>query len=132
MIKLNVKQNEWAQKPKNIEILRERMALFDEIKGPRVGDFIETAEGDTRITYIWDVPGEPPQYQTGGNGGSYYLSRNGGLSYSGSLDMRGVLELKLIGQREAWVWFFDEGWSRAYGGVHYKVPMRLFKVVDDG
>lgn len=115
----------------NAAILAQRLAEFDAVQGPRVGDFIRLPRKHrhhveyTRITHDWG-----DTVQTGGTaGGSYYLY-GPGLSYSGSLD-RGICKAQLIptGEaREGSVWFFNEGISGAGRGKYFSVPMRVFAI----
>ena len=113
----------------NEQILAERLAEFNAIPGPRVGDFlalpfIHKRLGDyTRLTHDWG-----DTVQTGGMNGSYYLG--GCLSYSGGLD-RGIKRSDIgeqLGTRDGSLWFFDQGISGAGRGVNFKAPMRVFSI----
>lgn len=116
----------------NIEILTERETAFNEIKGPRVGDYLYIPSKDdrvpeyTRFTLKWDTI-----IQTGGSiNGDYYLGESGGLSYSGGLDP-GVKITDLIltnTTKDGTVWFFDENWPRAGAGKTFSIPMRVYNL----
>jgi hypothetical protein len=111
----------------NEQILQERTTKRDQNPGPRVGDFIklptvDPRQGDlTRITHHWD-----DYVQTGW--GSFYLTSEGGLSMSGSLDP-GVAVEHLIPTHETLpgsCWFFDRDIHRAHNGVNATIPCRVF------
>jgi len=117
---------------KNEDILQERVTAFNNRPGPRVGDYVFIPSDDdripeyTRITHDWG-----DLLQTGGlEGGSYYLSNSGYLSYSGRLDP-GITTISLMASSETkpgQIWFFDGDISGAGRGVTFSVPMRVFKV----
>lgn len=117
----------------NAVILEVRMRAFNARKGPRVGDFLQLPNihpklGNlTRFTHDWG-----DSIQTGGMGGSFYLSA-GCMSYSGGLD-RGTLKTfigKQVGERLGSCWFFDKDIHRAHNGVQFHVPCRLFELLPD-
>lgn len=112
----------------NAEILKQRLAAYARIPGPRVGDYLELQRPDprcpefTRFTYDW---GEA--LQTGGLSGSYYFGL-GFMSYSGSLDP-GIDKTDLIDTgrtRSGEFWFFDGDIRGAGRGVFFRAPFRIF------
>src|SRR5216117_3642018 len=93
---------------RDAEILAKRIAMLDEITGPRTGDFVIFADDVTRrISYIWrDEHGAAFSVQTS-DGGTYYLGE-GYVSMSGSL-FSGVKPETLTltdERRDGRVWFF--------------------------
>lgn len=115
----------------NALILEQRLKSFNAHDGPRVGDFLKLPMLHpklgtiTRFTHDWG-----DLMQTGGMGGSFYLS-DGHLSYSGALD-RGT-EKKFIGrqvgERRGAVWFFSRNVHRAHNGVTFEIPCRVFELL---
>lgn len=110
----------------NEEILTERCNAYNEIIGPRVGDYLKLPYGIyTRFTYDWG-----DKIQTGGGNG-FYLG-NGYISYSGSLDsgvkksdIKQILEIK-IGS----VWFFNNDVKVAHNGHDTKMMFRVFEPIE--
>lgn len=115
---------------RNQSILQDRLALFNQRQGPRVGDYLALNPPDprcpsfTRFTHDWG-----DHIQTGGaRGGQYYLSEGGYLSYSGGLDP-GIAVSDLVPAQDTMIgsfWFFDEGISGAHRGVTFESPMRVY------
>ena len=114
----------------NQEILAQRIAAYDRITGPRVGDFLRLPRLDprsaefTRFTHDWG-----DRIQTGGISGSFYLSE-GSISYSGGLNP-GVATADLVATsetREGQIWFFDLNQSGAGRGVYFIMPFRIFDI----
>lgn len=113
----------------NEEILENRVALYNQRSGARVGDYLQLPHGElTRFTHDWG-----DSIQTGGSdGGSYYIG-NGYLSYSGGLDS-GVQKKdirKTNKTKSGSVWFFDGDVSGANRGVYFNVEFRIFKLKKD-
>ncbi len=115
----------------NDDILKTRIAAFNERTGPRVGDYIYIPSNDdripeyTRITHDWG-----DKLQTGGAGSGYYLNESGYLNYSGGLDP-GINTADLIPTDETRpgnVWFFDKDIHEAGRGITFNIPMRVFTV----
>lgn len=108
-------------------ILTERVAAFDAVTGPRVGDYVVFADGiQRRISYIWGDGQETSSVQTS-DGGSYYLG-NGYVSMSGSL-YSGVKPETLTDTGETkhgGVWFFHHDYATAHNGVETTMPFRVF------
>lgn len=116
-------------------IVADRQASLDRNAGPRVGDYVEFADGVVRrISHIWESYQDPePQYsfpalaQTSA-GGSYYLG-NGYVSFSGSL-YRGVRldTLTATGEvRPGPVWIFHHDWRTAHNGVDTSARFRVYR-----
>ena len=109
---------------RNDEILRTRMELLNRRPGPRVGDFVEFADGVMRrFSHNWDEAG----LQTS-DGGSWHLG-NSGMSFSGSLhpcvqreDIKQTDEM-----RWGSAWFFSHDHWTAHNAVHVQIPLRVFK-----
>src|SRR5271157_4667496 len=114
------------------EILREREVSFNEMEGPRVGDFLRTPEGFLRFTHDWNdtiqttVRASHPCY----GDASFYLS-DGHVSFSGSLDS-GIAKDTLKDTEEKQdgsFWFFHHNSFEAHNGVYFKIACRVFEKV---
>ncbi len=126
---MSISDYEERQRERNQKILEERVAHYNEKEGVRVGDWIREKDGKmTRATYIW----WDGQVQNGGHEyGAFYLG-DGYISYSGSLDegykkeqLRETDEMK-----DGLIWFFKNDIWMAHNGIEYKVPFRVFEVVE--
>lgn len=110
------------------EILKERIALFNKIKGPRVGDWVYLSgeKEPRRFTYDWQdglqVGSDP------GDCGSFYFAGEY-LSYSGGLDPTVKREtlVETTEKREGRVWFFHHDHHTAHNGVDAMVEFRVFR-----
>ena len=110
-------------------IRAERLALFDAISAPRVGDWIQMLDGSIRqFTHDWGADGLQVTSGIGG-AGSFYLDSAGRQDYSGGMDpivpltrMVPTDEIKLGA-----VWFFHHGQQRAHNGVYTDVPCRVYR-----
>lgn len=103
-------------------ILAVRVAAFGPTEGPRVGDYLDFADGVTRrISYVW-----PDGVQTSDNG-SFYLGK-GYMSFSGSLYTSVPTETLTLteGTREASAWFFHHDHRVAHNAVHVRVVERVW------
>jgi hypothetical protein len=112
--------------PDNDQILAERVNLYDQIEGPRVGDYLLYPDGSyRRFSHDW---GEDIQVTCGKYGGSFYLG-NGYVSYSGALDPAIPKdELVETGQyKKGRFWFFDRDYARAGGGIETEVLVRVYR-----
>lgn len=111
---------------KDQEILDERIAKYNERKGPRVGDFVYLQGEDKprRFTYDW---GKDIQ-ATSGFGESFYLGP-GYIEFSGGLSSPIVKnDLHDTGEtRMGSVWFFHHHRVEAHNGVHAEMPFRVFR-----
>lgn len=104
-------------------LVAERAAAYDRINGPRVGDFVEFADGVIRrVSHVWDNG-----VQTS-DGGSFYLG-DGYISFSGGLYPQiPFSSLSETGEkRNASVWIFHHDWAKAHNGVGAEIPFRVFK-----
>lgn len=108
------------------EILRNRLAIWNTKRGPRVGDIVITPNGKwMRCAYDW---GDTIQIS---NGGSYYLDR-GHVSMSGPLDPAVPKDRMLyLSKADGQFWFFHHDEARAHNGVSFKAPCRVYKLADD-
>lgn len=109
---------------RDAELTRKRLALMNQVEGPRVGDWVDFADGvSRRISYMW-----PDSVQTSNEGYGFYLGP-GYVSFSGTL-YRGVPPdtLTPTGEtREGRVWLFHHGHTQAHNGVETSAPFRVFK-----
>ena len=110
-------------------IVAERAAALDAIEGPRVGDYVEFANGVTRrISHVWDFQdGSTVTVQTSA-GGSYYLG-HGYVSFSGSLYRAVSAEtLTRTGEeRDGDVWLFHHDCAQAHNGVNLSIAFRVYR-----
>jgi len=111
-------------------ILARRVALWDEIIGPRVGDFCRLIDGTTRrFTHDWDDSIQTSSaFQPGDQ--SFYFG-DGYMSFSGSLDSA-IPKTEFVPTDETLdgsAWFFHNDHMRAHNGVYFKVPCRVFAQV---
>jgi hypothetical protein len=131
---------------RDAEILAKKVAEWNNVSGPRVGDYVILTNGIyDRFTY--DM-GEGIQVGGGVNheysrdyktrhwkehkdgGYGFYLSHGGCVSYSGSLD-RSVPKshLELTGEtRDGGFWFFHHDRAEAHNGVCFTVPCRVWRL----
>lgn len=129
-------------------IIAARMADYDRRDGPRVGDFIRFADGQTRrASHVWPADWHDDniaRVQTS-DGGSFYLGGLGPrsatvdlmsgdepgrafVSFSGAL-YNGVRADALIPTtelRDGSVWVFHHDWPGAGRGVDAVVPFRVY------
>jgi hypothetical protein len=114
---------------RDTEILAQRIYAFEQVTGPRVGDYVRFADDVTRrISYIWrDEHDQAFNVQTS-DGGSFYLG-NGYVSFSGGL-YDGVEPSSLSGGDRKMlgsVWFFHHDQHMAHNGVDAEIPFRLYR-----
>lgn len=123
-------------------ILRERVAAYNTVEGPRVGDFVRFADGvERRISYIWDegagdgfwvTPG-PRRMQTSHPGAGFYLG-NGYVSMGNGSLFRAVPESTLTDTGEVQagqVWFFHHDHMTAHNGVYATIPHRVYACTEE-
>lgn len=107
-------------------ILTTRMEAAAARPGPRLGDYVDFADGVTRrISHIWDdMP--VASIQTS-DGGSFYLGERS-CSFSGGLEPGIPADTLTLTEtlRQGWVWFFHHDWWEADNGVTAKIPCRVF------
>ena len=119
---------------RNQAILARNIAAYNEIKGPRVGDFLELPRISkhqkhdiTRFTAGWD-----DHIQTGRScDGSFHLG-NGYVSFSGSLEP-GVQRDDIVATdhvRRGSCWFFRDDYPGAGRGLYTQAEFRVFKLRD--
>lgn len=111
------------------QIIWERRHSIELIEGPRVGDFVDFADGERRrVSYIWaDEHGQAFSVQTS-DGGSYYLG-NGYVSMSGSLYSGvGPETLAFTGETAPGsAWIFHHDYRTADNGVDVTIPFRVYR-----
>lgn len=111
-------------------ILDQRESAFNQVQGPRVGDFLRTPDGFLRFTHDW---GESIQTTVNAKhpchgDASFYLS-DGYASFSGSLDP--AIDKSLLvdtGEKQnGSFWFFHHDEYRAENGVYFTIPCRVYE-----
>lgn len=112
------------------QIIWERRHSIELTEGPRVGDWVEFADGITRrVSHVWSEAdwGATAGVQTS-DGGSFYLG-NGYVSFSGglyrSVGMRTLSDTGAVRPGSAWIFHHD--WARAGGGVDVTIPFRVYR-----
>ena len=114
-------------------ILTEREAEYNLVRGPRVGDFLRvTADTFLRFTHDWDDSIQTtvmPKHPCYGDA-SFYLSRDGYVSFSGSLDVAiDKTKLRDTGEKlDGSFWFFHHNQPAASNGVYFKMQCRVYEV----
>jgi hypothetical protein len=109
------------------EIYRERQLGLDNRRSPGIGDWVEFADGVTRrISHVWDFA--PTTAQTSADG-SFYLSNDGSVSFSGSLYPGvDIKTLTFTGEfRPASAWFFHHNWMEAHNGIDVMADFRVYR-----
>jgi hypothetical protein len=118
----------WGLDEKDTALLAEYVEAFGTRHGPRVGDWVDFADGvRRRISHVWDFKGECPGYQTS-DGGSWAFFR-GGCSFSGSLfsTVPGH-SLNLTDEvRPGEVWIAHHGRLVAECGRYAEIGFRVFR-----
>src|SRR5881398_2456575 len=107
---------------RNAEILATRESTYNNIEGPRVGDFVVMADGHLeRFSHNW---GDSIQTCYGG---SFYLGE-GFVSFSGALNPSiRKDELLNSGQTKTGnFWFFSNNYARAHNGIDVQIECRVF------
>jgi hypothetical protein len=114
------------------DLLAVREQEYNQVVGPRVGDFLRVANGMLRFTHDW---GDGIQTTVGRNhpcsgDASFYLSRDGYVSFSGSLDPTiSKATLRDTGETlKGSFWFFHHDHPGAGCGVYCEMPCRVFEV----
>ncbi len=104
------------------EIVAERVDRYNTHEGPRVGDFVDFADGITRrISETWDG-----WVQTS-DSGSFYLGDEG-CSFSGSLYLAVPVESLTLTEevRPGDVWIFHHDRRAAHNGVATTIGFRVY------
>lgn len=116
-------------------ILADRVVKRDVFQGPRIGDFVLFADGsEGRFTHDW---GDTIQTTVRGGKfgyGSHYMTKSGGISYSGALDP-GIDKRRLVATEETRpgaVWFFHDDWAHAHSAVYAEIPCRVYRELQPG
>lgn len=109
------------------QICAETFAAYDARPGVRNGDFLDMGDGTfKRACHLWDHGAQVTK------GGSYYISRCGGVSYSGGLDPSILFERweptdeTMVGR----FWFFKHGRAGAGRGIDVLHRCRVFRLID--
>lgn len=108
---------------KDETILRERVAGWKRVEGPRVGDYIVFSDGVThRFSHDW---GDGLQTS---ESGSFYFG-NGYMSFSGGLNPCVPREaIRDSGRtRPGHAWFFHHGFAHAHSGVYVEIDCRVYE-----
>lgn len=109
--------------------IRERnLAAWNRDTGPRTGDYVVFADGETRrISYVWrDENDAPITFQTS-KGGSWYFGY-GYCSFSGQLFRSVKVDTLTLTEesKEGAVWFFHHDYAMAHHGVDTNIPCRVY------
>lgn len=117
---------------RDAEILAVREREFNELQGPRVGDYLRTKDGFLRFTHDWGDAIQTtvrPSHPCNGDA-SFYLSTDGHVSFSGSLDPSiAKTTLRDTGETQhGSFWFFHHNFAGAGRSVHFKIACRVFEV----
>ncbi|CAB4168879.1 hypothetical protein UFOVP1516_37 [uncultured Caudovirales phage] len=109
----------------DVEILNYRKARFNEVPGPRVGDFVVMPDGSYERFSHKHYDG----LQTT-EGGSFYLNDTGKAGFSGGLNPTILNEhLELTKQKKLGnFWFFHHDMARAHNAVYVVVDCDVYKV----
>jgi hypothetical protein len=111
----------------NAKLLAKKVAEFDKIDGPRVGDFLRFPNGECcRIAKIDDEA-----FQLG-NGG-FFLYGKGGCEYSGGLyAVHPTGSLRPTGETKSGaIWFFNKDEPAENNGVDFSIEFRVFALRDE-
>lgn len=116
---------------RDADILAGRIAEWNKIDGPRVGDYVRMLDGSLRrFTHDW---GDEIQTTCGDQhpcreNQSFHFG-NGYMSFSGSLDPS--IPKTTLDQTseviEGPAWFFHHDFMQAHSGVYCKVPCRVYQ-----
>lgn len=115
---------------RDLTIKEKRLAKWNKVEGPRVGDWCIMPDGTMRrFTYDW---GDRIQTTCAGSNDASFYFGDGYMSFSGSLDPP-ILKEKLIDtwtMKEGNAWFFHHNYPAASNGVYCRVPCRVYMVVE--
>lgn len=113
-------------------ILAARIVEWEKRQGPRVGDFVVTSRGLLRFTHDWgdEVQTTVPHTHPCASDVSFYLTEDGYMSFSGSLDDSvPKSSLSLTTEiRQGSCWFFSHNHPEAHNDVYVQVPCRVWKL----
>lgn len=109
--------------------------LFDHRPEPRVGDFLDFADGQSRrIAHIWRLEsGIAVQPDYAKYGASFYFGL-GYCSFSGGLlPSIPAASLTLTDERRLGrVWTFHHNHATAHNGVYFSIPFRVYTCTLNG
>lgn len=115
------------------QIIWERRHSIELTEGPRVGDWVDFADGITRrVSHVYGEDwGDMAGVQTS-DGGSFYLG-SGYVSFSGSLYVSvGMGTLSDTGEvRPGSAWIFHHDWHTAHNGVDVTIPFRVYRCTEN-
>ena len=105
-------------------ILATRLAAYDQIAGPRLGDWVEFSDGVMhRFSHLWNSNLQTTEKSRG----SFYFG-NGYVEFSGGLNP-GIPRDTLVDCNKTMlgrIWFFHHSEAKAYNAVYAEVPFRVF------
>src|SRR5258708_23049572 len=112
------------------DIACRELLKFDQIEGPRVGDFVMFADNITRrISYVWSLEDwqEMAGVQTS-DGGSWYFGY-GNCDFSGSLHQIAKMNTLTLTKevRPRIVWVIHHDWRTAGNDVHLEITFLVYK-----
>lgn len=111
------------------ELARKRLAVWNQIEGARVGDWVLMLDRtERRFTYDWGSELQTTCKGPAAADASFYFYGSC-MSFSGSLD-RAIPRAGLVDTgelRNGSAWFFHHNQSGAHRGVYFTVPCRVFR-----
>ena len=111
----------------------ERLAVWNAVQGPRVGDWVIMPDGaELRFTHDWGDEIQTTCRHLRQDASFYFYGDC--MSFSGSLDPA-IPKADLVDTgetRNGRTWFFHHNEARAYNGVHFEVPCRVFRYQPNG
>jgi hypothetical protein len=111
------------------EILNERELKWNEVEGPRVGDFIQRLDRSyERFSYDYE-----DGLQTTIHDGSFYFGGGGWVDFSGTLQPKiSRQHIELTDEiRDGTFWFFHHAQVQAENGVWFKISCRVYKEISE-
>lgn len=123
---------------KNKALIASRIAAREAIESPRIGDFLyvwsagEKAGEYMRLTHEWpnSIQTTCARYGDATEHGGFYSCKQGGTSYSGSLDS-GIEKENIIPTDETRLgrfWCFNGDSASANNGISFYMPCRVYRV----
>jgi hypothetical protein len=111
-------------------ILDARVKEWNQIRKPRVGDFIKMLDGTVRrFTHDWDDGLQTTMGTAPCNGDQSFYFGGSFVSFSGSLDS--TIPNECIKprheMRDGPFWFFHHDMAMAHNGVGFTVPCRIYE-----
>lgn len=110
----------------DLELIKNRKVERYKLKEIKIGDYVKYLDGHyERVTHVWS-DGQIQTYETQR---SFYIGKEGGSSYSGSLNSGLQLEqLQLTKRRKpALFWFFSDDWAKAHNGISFYCMVNVWK-----